>query len=65
VPIVRVEMWSGRSRECKESLAKAITEVVVDHLGCPKHAVTVRIDESPRENWVIGGQPCGEPPVKD
>jgi 4-oxalocrotonate tautomerase len=56
-------MWSGRSEECKVNLAKAITDVVVEQLGCPKQAVTVVVEEIPRENWMIGGQSCGEPPA--
>ncbi len=61
MPIVRVEMWPGRSRECKEDLSRAITEVVVEKLGCPLQAVTVVLVEVPKENWTIGGKPCGEP----
>lgn len=56
MPIVRVELWSGRSTEFKADLAKAITDVVVEKVGCPVEAVTVKIDESPMENWVIGGR---------
>ncbi len=60
MPIVRVGIWSGRSEECKVNLAKAITEVVVEHLGCPRQAVTVVVEENPKENWVIGGQSCAD-----
>jgi 4-oxalocrotonate tautomerase len=60
MPIVRVELWSGSSREFKTDLAKAITDVVVEKVGCPVEAVTVKIDESPMENWVIGGKPAPE-----
>lgn len=56
VPIVRVELWSGRSEAFKVDLAKAITDVVVEKVGCPVEAVTVKIEESPMENWVIGGR---------
>lgn len=63
MPIVRVEMWSGRSEECKVNLAKAITDVVVEQLGCPTQAVTVVVEETPRGNWMIGGLSCGEPPA--
>lgn len=66
MPIVRVEMWSGRSHECKVKLAKAITDVVVKELACPVQAVTVVLEEVPKENWVIGGQACVEPcPAKE
>lgn len=56
MPIVRVELWSGKNTEFKVDLAKAITDVVVEKVGCPVEAVTVKIDESPMENWVIGGR---------
>jgi 4-oxalocrotonate tautomerase len=58
MPIVRVELWSGRDRDFKTDLARAITDVVVEKVGCPVEAVTVKIDESPMENWVIGGKPA-------
>jgi 4-oxalocrotonate tautomerase len=58
MPIVRVDLWSGRSREFKEELARAITEVVVEKVGCSVEAVTVKIEESPAENWMIGGKVC-------
>jgi len=58
VPIVRVDLWSGRSQEFKAELAKAITDVVVQKVGCPVEAVTVKIEESPVENWMIGGKQC-------
>ncbi|MDD4364746.1 MAG: tautomerase family protein [Synergistales bacterium] len=62
MPIVRVELWSGRSTEFKVDLAKAITDVVVEKVGCPVEAVTVKIEESPAENWVIGGKTASPPP---
>ncbi len=59
MPIVRVELWSDRSKEFKVDLAKAITDVVIEKVGCPVEAVTVKIEESPMENWMIGGKPGG------
>ena len=47
MPIVRVELWSGRSEAFKVDLAKAITDVVVEKVGCPVEAVTVKIAEPP------------------
>jgi 4-oxalocrotonate tautomerase len=60
VPILRVEIWSGRNEELKKSLAKALTDVMVEKVGCPAQAVTIIFDEVPKENWVIGGQSCRE-----
>ena len=60
MPIVRVEMWSGKTQELKKNLAKAITDAVIENVGCETQAVTVIFDEIPKENWVIGGQFCSD-----
>ncbi len=60
MPLVRVEIWSGRTPEVKKQLAEAITNAVVEHIGCTAQGVTVIIDEVPKENWVIGGKTCQE-----
>lgn len=58
MPIVRVELWPGKTQEVKRKVAKAITEVMVENIGCPAQAVTVLFDEIPQENWAIGGELC-------
>ena len=55
MPIVRVEMYSGRSREQKAELAKAITEAVVTIAHTTPEATIVLFDEVARENWAQGG----------
>lgn len=58
MPIVRVELWPGKPQEFKKKVAKEITEVLVENMGCPAQAVTVLFDEIPQENWAIGGELC-------
>ncbi len=60
MPIVRIEIWSGRNQEMKRDLARAITDVMVAAVGCPKEAVTILFEEIPKENWVIGGEFCSD-----
>ncbi len=60
MPIVRIELWAGRPPEFRAELAKEITEVVVRRVGCEPRAVTVVVDEVPKENWYLGGRPCSE-----
>jgi len=60
MPIVRVDIWSGRNEEMKKKLAKALTDAMVDNVGCPEQAVTLIFNEVPKENWIIGGKPCSE-----
>ena len=56
MPIVKIDMWSGRTEEQKENLIKKVTDTVVEACGCPKEAVTVVINDHPKENWGSGGE---------
>ena len=55
MPIVKVEMWAGRSHEQKQKLAKAITEAIVDIGGAPAEGTFVIFEDVPKENWAQGG----------
>lgn len=55
MPIVRVEMYEGRSMDQKRELARDLTAVVARVTGNPADAVHVIIEEIKRENWAIGG----------
>ena len=55
MPIVRVEMWPGRTHAQKAELARLITEAVVRVVGTSPEATTVIFDDVARENWAVGG----------
>jgi len=55
MPIVRVEMWSGRTGEQKAELARAITDAVVNIAKAAPEATTVIFEDVTKENWAIGG----------
>jgi len=55
MPIVRVEMYEGRSMDQKRELARDLTAIVARVTGNPADAVHVIIEEIKRENWAIGG----------
>jgi 4-oxalocrotonate tautomerase len=55
MPIVRVEMWTGRTHAQKQELARAITEMVCDIAHTTPEAVTVVFEDIARENWAEGG----------
>lgn len=55
MPIVRVEMWPGRTHEQKAEIAKLITEAMTTVAGIPTEATTVVFQDVPKENWAIGG----------
>ncbi|MBN1424726.1 2-hydroxymuconate tautomerase family protein [Candidatus Fermentibacteria bacterium] len=56
MPIIRVSLWSGRTKEQKATLAKALTETMVRVAEVPAHAVTIQIEELPKDNWATGGE---------
>ncbi|MEW6557272.1 MAG: 2-hydroxymuconate tautomerase [Elusimicrobiota bacterium] len=60
MPLVRIDLWSGRERETKEKLIKNVTSAVVDSIGCPPDAVQIVINEVEKENWGLGGVPASE-----
>jgi len=51
MPIVRVEMWPGRTQAQKRELARAITEVVCNVAHTTPEATIVVFQEIAKENW--------------
>ncbi len=58
MPIVKVDMWEGRTREQKDKLIEAITKAVCESVGCPPEAVQVLLQDFKKEDWGISGTPC-------
>lgn len=55
MPILRVSLWSGRTKEEKAELAKALTDTMVQVAKVPPEAVTIMFEELPKENWATKG----------
>jgi len=55
MPLLRVSLWSGRTKEDKVQLAKALTDTMVNVAKVPAEAVTIMFEELPKENWATGG----------
>ena len=56
MPVLRVSLWSGRTKEQKAALAKALTDAMVAVANVPPESVTIQFEELPKENWATGGQ---------
>ena len=59
MPIVTLENAGTLTVEQKKELIEKLTETVVEITGKPAQYVYVRIDEVPRENFGVGGEPLG------
>ena len=55
MPVVTIQMWTGRTVDQKRRLVQAITEAMVTHAGASPDHLHVVIQEVPRENWGLGG----------
>ena len=55
MPIVRVEMWPGRTHAQKAELARLITEAIVTGAHTTPEATTIVFEDVPKENWAVGG----------
>jgi len=60
MPILKVQTWSGITKEQKQDYVEALTRESVRILDCPPEAVTVLIEEIPKENWGAAGELCSE-----
>ncbi|MGB6837953.1 MAG: tautomerase family protein [Dehalococcoidia bacterium] len=56
MPIVRVEMWTGRTHAQKQELARAITEVVCNIAHTTPQATIVVFQDIDKENWAQAGR---------
>ena len=56
MPIIRVEMFKGRSREQKRVLARELTAAFVRTAGGTASDMYVVITDVDKENWGLGGE---------
>lgn len=59
MPVVIVNMWLGRDDDAKRRIAYGITRVF-EKENVPRDAVTVIMNEVPKNNWAEAGKLCSE-----
>jgi len=60
MPIIHVEMFSGRTQAQKRELARAITEAVCNIAQTTPEATIVIFQDIERENWAQSGRLVSE-----
>ena len=55
MPVVTVQMWTGRTPAQKKELCRAITDAMVQHAGAKPTNLHVIIQEVPKEDWALAG----------
>jgi 4-oxalocrotonate tautomerase len=60
MPIVRVEMWTGRTLAQKKELARVITDAMVNVAHTTAEATIIVFEDIARENWAQSGKLASE-----
>ena len=60
MPIIRVEIWEGRSIEQKRELVEVLTKETARITNCGEESIYIIIEDVKMENWGAGGQLCSD-----
>ncbi len=55
MPVVRVEMWIGRTHAQKQELVRVITEAMVNIAHTTPEATIIIFEDIAKENWAQSG----------
>lgn len=55
MPVLRVSMWTGRTKEQKVEMAKALTDVMVRIGKTTPDGTIIIFEEVDKSNWAHGG----------
>lgn len=61
MPIVRIELFPGRSHEAKMEIAEGITQLLHEKAGINPSATTILFTEVSPADWVVAGKPYATP----
>ena len=56
MPVVRVQIISGRTDAQKRNVAQAITDALAKYMDSPRQGTQVIFEDVLANDWVIGGQ---------
>ncbi len=60
MPVIKVEMWEGRTLEQKRELVEVLTKETARIAGCSIESIYIIIEDVKMENWGAGGQLCAD-----
>ena len=60
MPIIRVEMFTGRTEQQKQALVRELTDAFVNAVGGTPESVNVVITDVDKSDWGSGGELCSD-----
>lgn len=61
MPMIKVEMFPGRTKDQKRAFAKAVTEAFVTHCGGTPQSVQIIFQDVAKEDWATAGKLASDP----
>lgn len=55
MPLVRIELFEGRSEDDKQRMIREVTKAMADSLNIDKEDVDIIIQEIKKKDWATGG----------
>lgn len=60
MPIIKVEMFAGRTKEQKRELARRLTETFIEVAGGRPEGVHLIFVDVSKDDWSVAGQLCSD-----
>jgi 4-oxalocrotonate tautomerase len=61
MPVIRIEMFEGRTQEQKRACARAVTAAWVETCGGTPESVTIIFADVAKADWASGGRLAVDP----
>ena len=61
MPVIRIEMFEGRTVEQKRACAAAVTQSFVDTCGGAPSSVQIVFQDVAKSDWAVAGRLCSDP----
>ena len=60
MPVIKVEMFSGRTADQKRKLVKALTDSFIEVCGGKPQSVHIILKDVNKGDWAVGGELCSD-----
>jgi 4-oxalocrotonate tautomerase len=64
MPIIKVEMFAGRSKEQKRKLGRMLTDAFIEAAGGKPESVHVIFSDIAKDDWSVAGELCSDRETK-
>jgi len=60
MPVIKIEIWEGRTKEEKRKIIQAVSKAVSESADIPIEYIHIIINDVPKDNWGLKGDQASE-----